>query len=401
MTATRSIMVLVSLALLTLLVLAACQTSAPPSPSPSTVAKASPSVTATSKAATSPTVSPAPKPASTSASPSFAGKTITIVVGSTAGGGSDTVARIQAKYLTRLLPGNPTIVVRAMPGGAATIAANYVYTSKPDGLTLLAASAGTQLGQLLGISAARYDVLKMPVLLGMKVGGVVFTWRKNVAKPEDILKAKGLIYGGGAGSASTYLFMAAHQLLDFPVEKAVLGYAGASEARRAFLSGETNMQGDSGTSYISSKAAYEEKGGVTLLFQNGNHDEKGNLFKSADLPPETLGIWELYEKLYSKTLSGVVWDSYRAIIAASRDGDSLLYLPPGTPESIVRVYWDAATAMIKDPEFLKTMGAQVGVHTPWAAGQAWDKAFKLNFVIKPEIREWLRATLPKYGMVVE
>src|SRR5512145_1300465 len=50
-------------------------------------------------------------------SPSFEGKTVTIVVGFKAGGGYDRVARVLARHIPKYLPGNPNVIVQNMPGG--------------------------------------------------------------------------------------------------------------------------------------------------------------------------------------------------------------------------------------------------------------------------------------------
>src|SRR5690606_27946981 len=66
----------------------------------------------------------------------YQGKRITIVVGYNPGGGIDTAGRLMAKHLGRFIPGNPTIIVQNMEGGAGIIAANYLARANPDGLTL-------------------------------------------------------------------------------------------------------------------------------------------------------------------------------------------------------------------------------------------------------------------------
>ena len=49
----------------------------------------------------------------------YDGKTITIVVGFTPGGGYDQLARFAARHLPRFLAGRPTIVVQNLPGDTA------------------------------------------------------------------------------------------------------------------------------------------------------------------------------------------------------------------------------------------------------------------------------------------
>ena len=50
------------------------------------------------------------------AEPFYQGKTLRVVVASAAGGGSDIVARLMMRHLSRHIPGNPTIIIENMPG---------------------------------------------------------------------------------------------------------------------------------------------------------------------------------------------------------------------------------------------------------------------------------------------
>src|SRR3954462_4391894 len=69
----------------------------------------------------------------------FKGKTLTIYVGLSAGGGYDQNARLLAKYWGRCIPGQPTVVVRNMTGGGGLVMANFVANVAPkDGLHVAA-----------------------------------------------------------------------------------------------------------------------------------------------------------------------------------------------------------------------------------------------------------------------
>src|SRR5258708_4525361 len=57
----------------------------------------------------------------------YAGRQISMIVGSTAGGGYDTQGRLVAKHLGRHIPGNPTIVVQNMPAAGSLAATNHMY----------------------------------------------------------------------------------------------------------------------------------------------------------------------------------------------------------------------------------------------------------------------------------
>ena len=57
--------------------------------------------------------------------PYYQGKTITVYVGRTPGSGADLAARVFARFWSGHIPGEPTIVVRNLPGGGGTRVWNY------------------------------------------------------------------------------------------------------------------------------------------------------------------------------------------------------------------------------------------------------------------------------------
>ena len=93
----------------------------------------------------------------------FKGKTLTFYVGLSPGGGYDQNARLVAKYFGKHVPGNPTVVVKNMPGGGGLVMTNYVANvAEPDGLHVGAPQRGIPFEPLLGdASHAKYDPLKL------------------------------------------------------------------------------------------------------------------------------------------------------------------------------------------------------------------------------------------------
>lgn len=334
----------------------------------------------------------------TSTPVSFAGKTVTIVVPFTPGGGTDLSARITAKYIANYLPGKPSMIVRNMPGGAGTIGVNYVYRAKPDGITVVFNGGSAPLNQLLGMKAAQYDLRAMPNILSLSTGAVTYVRHGLIEKPEDLARAKGLVYGNTPGGALPLTFLVGKELLNFPMDKIVLGYPGTGDARRAFLAGELNMHTVTTPDWNENVAASAAKGEVLPLFQTGLLDEKGSLIRDPASPPIPT-VKELYEKLYGKPPSGIAWDAYNVVVAAGVNFQKTVFLPPGVSESVIREYWKAAESLVKDADFRKIADPLMGDR--WSVGEAADKEFKLNYKMDPKLVEWLRATLEKNGVVVE
>src|SRR5262249_56350199 len=57
----------------------------------------------------------------------FAGKQISLFIGTTAGGGYDLYARTLARHIARHIPGHPSIIAKNMPGAGGLTLANYLY----------------------------------------------------------------------------------------------------------------------------------------------------------------------------------------------------------------------------------------------------------------------------------
>ncbi|HKY07134.1 MAG TPA: hypothetical protein VJQ55_02790, partial [Candidatus Binatia bacterium] len=110
----------------------------------------------------------------------YRGKRITIVVG-TQSGGTMVSSRIIGQHLGKYLPGNPTVHVQPMLGGAHMVATNHVFNiAKPDGLTLLAANPNIAIAQLVKEEAVRFDVTKFAWIGSSGSDGVVLSIRSDL-----------------------------------------------------------------------------------------------------------------------------------------------------------------------------------------------------------------------------
>ena len=89
---------------------------------------------------------------------STSGKTINLIVGNAAGGGYDVYARLLgAPHARSYIPGEPTIVVRNMPGAGGMAMSNYMYSQAPrDGLTIGMMSRSNPIEPVLGNPAAKF-----------------------------------------------------------------------------------------------------------------------------------------------------------------------------------------------------------------------------------------------------
>src|SRR5437879_733545 len=93
----------------------------------------------------------------------YGGRTITLIIGYSAGGGYDAYARILAKSMGKHIPGHPTFVPQNMPGAGSRKAALY--------LDKVAPKDGTYFGTI-GRSEAVAPVLEEDA----KFDGTKFSW---------------------------------------------------------------------------------------------------------------------------------------------------------------------------------------------------------------------------------
>src|SRR5262245_4999631 len=67
----------------------------------------------------------------------YRGKTLTMLIGYTSGGGYDLYARVLSRHMGRHIPGNPSIVPQNMPGAGSLRVANFLYNAAPkDGTSI-------------------------------------------------------------------------------------------------------------------------------------------------------------------------------------------------------------------------------------------------------------------------
>lgn len=164
------------IAILSCGLLAACQPAAP-SPTAKPVetkpAAAAPAASPVAKPAASPAASPAAqavgaqplaRPADPvvnvdDASRYFSGKTITVTVGFSPGGGYDTFARVMAEFMPSFIPGNPKIAVTNVPGAASLTAWQTVMRKSPGtGLDIAVFSSGLITQAVLGTKMEAFDL---------------------------------------------------------------------------------------------------------------------------------------------------------------------------------------------------------------------------------------------------
>src|SRR5262245_43423072 len=135
----------------------------------------------------------------------YKGKTITVVVGTRVGGSIGNTSLLISRHIGRYIPGNPTVILRQMPGGAHLNATNNVYNvADADGLTILGANPAIAMAQLAKVKQVRFDVRQFQWLGSTGPDGTLFAVRASLPYKsfKDLQNAKEEIVVGTTGPGS-------------------------------------------------------------------------------------------------------------------------------------------------------------------------------------------------------
>jgi tripartite-type tricarboxylate transporter receptor subunit TctC len=170
----------------------------------------------------------------------YKGKTITVVVSTSTGGGYDAMARAITRHIGKHVPGNPNVVVRNMPGAGGITAVNWLFNAaEKDGTVLGLVQNGTPLEPLFGTKEARYDAPKFNWLGTPSIEvSMVLLWHTVPVNTVEELKTKETNMGAsGANSTPAFYTRLLNATLGTKM-KLINGYPGQNDAFLAMERGE-------------------------------------------------------------------------------------------------------------------------------------------------------------------
>jgi tripartite-type tricarboxylate transporter receptor subunit TctC len=183
--------------------------------------------------------------AQTSVEEFYKGKTITIVIGFSAGGDYDLRARLLSRHMDRQIPGSPQIIARNMPGAGGVASTNWLAKLAPrDGTSLLMASQNTPLIQALGTPGVEFDARQFNWIGNTtNAPNLITVWAgRGVTSIDDARKREVTVGATAVGSGSYYYPFAAN-VVGGTRFKIVTGYPGGNDINIAMERGEVDGRG--------------------------------------------------------------------------------------------------------------------------------------------------------------
>lgn len=270
----------------------------------------------------------------------FAGKSITIAIGSAEGGSYDAYARLAARHLGKHIPGNPAVVPKNMPGAAGTRVANYVFGAAPkDGTYLGATLNSVPLTQIMEPGKAKFESAKFNWIGALNSpANVLATWHTSKIKTvDDARKREVLIGATTAGTTMEMYPLLANRFLGTKF-KVVLGYRAGNEVNLAMERGEVEGRGsNSWLSYKMQHATWVQENKLSILFQ---------MTLSRD--PDLANVPTMVELATSEDDRQAI-----AVLATTETIGRSLMAPPGVPPQTVTVLRKAFSSLVKDGEMLE------------------------------------------------
>jgi tripartite-type tricarboxylate transporter receptor subunit TctC len=290
----------------------------------------------------------------------YKGKTVSLVVGSSTGGGYDTMTRAVARFIGKHIPGNPTVVVRNMPGAGGITAMNYIYNAaERDGTVLALVQNNTPLEPLFGTKQARYDATRLNWLgtPSFEVAMVLLWHTVPVNSVEDLKSRETQMGASGANSTPAFYARLLNATLGTRM-KLVNGYPGQTEALLAMERGELDGYPSVFQSALTStRPTWLPQKVAKAIVQYG--PERVADLENVPFAPDLLTNQD------DKLLMQVGF----APLALGRP----LVMPPGAPADRVAAMRAALDATFADPEFLAE-GERMGlaVNAPRTGAQLQD-----------------------------
>ncbi|GAA0307750.1 Bug family tripartite tricarboxylate transporter substrate binding protein [Psychrobacter aestuarii] len=335
------------------------------------------------------------KAAAGDAAVDFKGENIEFIVPYNAGGGTDKWARFYAPLLSKNLPGEPNIIIKNMPGGGSTKGSNFfTQRATKDGMMILASSASSQIPFLLGDKRVEYNYEDWQAVVASPTDGVVYvsadTGIKNVA---DLVKTdpSKLVFGSQGPTSMDLVPLLALDLLGVKPQT-VFGMKGKKDTRLALMRGETNLDFQSSSAYLTDVVPDVESGKAIPLFVFGTLDEQGNLQRDPTFP-DLPHFGEVYKQIKGEDLSGEAYETWKKIFVASFPAQKMIVLPKGTPDNVVAAYNDAMQKVISDPGFEAASKEELGDYKQIVGAEADEiktEATKFSDDSRKWIQDWLR-----------
>ena len=275
----------------------------------------------------------------------FVGKQLTMTIASRPGGGFNAYGRALAKHIVKHIPGNPTMIVKNMPGAGGRKATAWLDKIAPkDGSNMLGTMPGSLVEPILGDpKRVKYKPLEFGYV-GSASGFTTLCLLRTDNKAKsfaDMMKMQ-VIYGGDQIGSTTHDHANMMRNLVGAKIKLVKGYSGTKSLVLAVQQKEIDgFCGYAWASLMSRAPHLVNDKVVRLVVQFGLDPHKAAT--KAGIPQ----VWDFVKD--PKKVAAL------KLLASTQVFGRPYIVPAGVPKARLDVLRTAFDATMKDPAYLKDM----------------------------------------------
>ncbi|MFM1814937.1 MAG: hypothetical protein RLZ98_1632 [Pseudomonadota bacterium] len=312
----------------------------------------------------------------------YKGKTISIIITSGTGGSVDLYGRLGARYLSKHLPGNPSVIAQNKGGAGGLVGANYVYDQAPKDGTVLGSSLNSIPFAPLFYgkkTKATFDPVKFNWIASpAPFIAVALAWHTSkIKKWQDLREHQMIVGSAGRGSTSTVDGLVMNALMGFKY-KVIFGYPGGGDIDLAMIRGETEGRATTAWAGVTSRnPQWLKDKQVTILYQMG-------LEKYHSVPAEVPLIIDHVEDPKKKAALKLKMAAY--------DIGYPVYAPPGVPGERVALLRKAYAAAYADPGLLAD-AKRAGVDFAPMTGEKVEALLREVYAAPDDIKEMLQRAI--------
>jgi len=276
----------------------------------------------------------------------YSGKSISVLIGTSPGGGYDLYARTLARYMGRYIPGNPKLLPQNMPGAGGLRAVNYLYGVAPkDGTAIGHFQPGVIFEPLLGRGGdvGQFEATKFTWIgsVSKDVSVCAFMASTGIKTWQDMQTRKLIIAATGGGAESDVFPTILRNMFNLNLSL-VIGYPGSTEMNLAMERHEADGRcGWSWASLLSRSKAMLDTKEINLTLQIAMQKDKHPALQDVPL------IVDLTDDPQKKAALKLIVS--RQVMARP------FAAPPGIPADRARALREAFDATMKDADFIAEM----------------------------------------------
>ncbi len=315
----------------------------------------------------------------------YRGKSVTLLVGGSPGGGYATYAGILARHMGRHIPGKPKIIAKSMPGAGSLKALKVLYKrSKRDGSIFAAVFQGALMEPLLGSRGVEFDALKLNYIGELNSEPkVCFAWHTSKVKRFEDLQTMEMIVGASGSTSGLFQYATVLRNVLGSKLKVIAGYKGSAGVSLAMQRGETQgMCGFSWSSFNTKHPTWIAEKKVTILVQIGQKP----------VPMLTkMGVPEVWKFVKNA-------DERQAMELVFSPPGRPYVMPPAVPKDRVEAMRAAFTATLSDPQFIaETKRSRIAINP--SSGAKVEALMRKLYAASPEVVKIAKAALSRAGTI--